>query len=144
MSSKVRVILLVLYFIVSCRSVETDKNENQLEAFNTEKLTLIATEKYEKNFILEYNSTKDFALCIHKKKSNIPGPESISYFVYDLAEENITYESNISNGSINWKSDYNLIIEEIPGTIQKNIPPTTMYLLNVKTNSKTKLNGEVK
>ena len=144
MSSKVRVVLLVLYFIVSCRSVETDKKENQLEAFNTEKLTLIATEKYEKNFILEYNSTKDFVLCIHKKKSNIPGPESINFFIYDLVNNKITYESNISKGSVSWQSEYEIKLEEIPGTVQKNIPPTTMYLLNVKTNSKTKLNGEVK
>lgn len=144
MSSKVRIVLLVLYFIVSCRSVETDKKENQLEAFNTEKLTLIATEKYEKNFILEYNSTKDFVLCIHNKKSKIPGPESINFFIYDLVNNKITYESSIPNGSISWKSDYELIIEEIPGIVQKDGPNIYKYILNVKNNSKTKLDGEIK
>ena len=141
---KIRVVLLILYFIVSCKSVETDKKENQLEALNTEKLTLIATEKYEKNFTLEYNSNKDFALCIHKNKSNIPGPESINFFVYDLISNKITYENNISKGSVSWQSEYEIKLEEIPGTIQKNMTSTNVYILNIKTNSKTKLNGEVK
>jgi len=141
---KIRVVLLILYFIVSCKSVETDKKENQLEALNTEKLTLIATEKYEKNFTLEYNSNKDFALCIHKNKSNIPGPESINFFVYDLINNKITYEDNISKGSVSWQSEYEIKLEEIPGTIQKNMTSTNVYILNIKTNSKTKLNGEVK
>ncbi len=141
---KIRVVLLILYFIVSCKSVETDKKENQLEALNTEKLTLIATEKYEKNFTLEYNSNKDFALCIHKNKSNIPGPESINFFVYDLINNKITYENNISKGSVSWQSEYEIKLEEIPGTIQKNMTSTNVYILNIKTNSKTKLNGEVK
>ena len=141
---KIRVVLLILYFIVSCKSVETDKKENQLEALNTEKLTLIATEKYEKNFTLEYNSNKDFALCIHKNKSNIPGPESINFFVYDLINNKITYENNISKGSVSWQSEYEIKLEEIPGTIQKNMTSTNVYILNIKTNSKTKLDGEVK
>ncbi len=141
---KIRVVLLILYFIVSCKSVETDKKENQLEALNTEKLTLIATEKYEKNFTLEYNSNKDFALCIHKNKSNIPGPESINFFVYDLMNNKITYENNISKGSVSWQSEYEIKLEEIPGTIQKNMTSTNVYILNIKTNSKTKLDGEVK
>ncbi len=141
---KIRVVLLILYFIVSCKSVEIDKKENQLEALNTEKLTLIATEKYEKNFTLEYNSNKDFALCIHKNKSNIPGPESINFFVYDLINNKITYEDNISKGSVSWQSEYEIKLEEIPGTIQKNMTSTNVYILNIKTNSKTKLNGEVK
>jgi len=144
LSSKVRVVLLVLYFIVSCKSVETDKNENQLEAFNTEKLTLIATEKYEKNFILEYNSNKDFALCIHKNKSNIPGPESINFFVYDLSSDIITYESNISKGSVSWNSEYEIKMEEIPGTIQKNMQQADIYILNVITNTRTKKNGDIR
>ncbi len=141
---KFRAVLLILYFIVSCKSVETDKKENQFEVLNTEKLTLIASEKYKKDFILEYNSNKKFALCIHKNKSNIPGPESINFFVYDLSNDKITYESNISKGSVSWNSEYEIKIEEIPGTIQKNMPQTNIYLLNVINNTRTKINGEVR
>ena len=141
---KIRVVLIILYFIVSCKSVETDKKENQFEAFNTEKLTLIATEKYKKNFIFEYNSNKDFALCIHKNKSNIPGPESINFFIYDLSNDKITYESNLSKGNVSWNSEYEIKMEEIPGTIQKNMQQTDIYILNVITNTKTKINGDIR
>ena len=69
---------------------------------------------------------------------------AINFFIYDLVNNKITYESNISKGSVSWKSGYEIRLEEIPGTIQKNMTSTNVYILNVKTNSKIKLNGEEK
>ena len=141
---KVRAVLLILYFVVSCKSIETNKNEKQLEVVSIEKVTLIAIEKYNKNYSIELNSNKDFALCIHKNKSNIPGPESINFFVYNLLNDKIAYESNISKGNVSWDSEYEIIMEEMPGTIQKNMPHTSIYIFNVITNKKTKINGDVR
>lgn len=141
---KVKAALLILYFIVSCKSVEIDKNEKQLQVVGTEKLTLIAVEKYKKDYSIKFNSNKDFALCIHISKSNIPGPESINFFVYDLSHDKITYESNISKGNVSWNSEYEIIMEEIPGAIQKNVQHTNIYIFNVITKAKTKINGDVR
>ena len=141
---KIRVILLLLYFTVSCKSLETEKKTNQSDDLSTEHLTLIANEKFKSNFNIRYNSKNNFALCTHRNKSSIPGPESINFFVYDLINDKISYESKISKGSISWISEYEIKIEEIPGIVQKdNIMQTHIYILNVKTNSKTKINGEV-
>ena len=133
--------LILFSSLISCSSVEKDIEEKNSDL---DELMQLATVKYKNNFNIEYNSNKKFALCIHKNKSNIPGPESINFFVYDLINNKITYEDNISKGSVSWQSEYEIKLEEIPGTIQKNMTSTNVYILNIKTNSKTKLDGEVK
>lgn len=138
---KTKILLLILYLIVSCNSIETNKNDNQLRKFNFEKLAQIANEKYKKDYNIKYNTNGDYALCIHKRKSNIPGPASVDFFIYDLSKDKITYEGNIPMGIVSWESEYEIKIEEIPGTVQKNINQTYFYLLNVKTNLKTKMDG---
>ncbi|VAX28835.1 hypothetical protein MNBD_IGNAVI01-2120 [hydrothermal vent metagenome] len=134
----------MLIGVLSCSSVEKDAKENEVNSVNIVKLKKVAEEKYHDNFKIIFNSNKDFALCVHKNKSKIPGPESINYFVYDISKDKITYEGNIPNGSISWESDYKIRLEEIPGIIQKDKPSSSVYILNVKTNSKTKLDSEVK
>jgi len=134
----------LLFFISSCSSVEKDVKENIITPDNIEALKKIAKEKYKDYFELLYNTKKDFALCINKNKSDIPSPESINYFVYDLLKNKITYEGNISQGNISWISDYEIRLEEIPGIVQRSGSVVNVYILNVKTNSKTKLDSEVK
>jgi len=134
----------LLIGVLSCSSVEKDVKKNEVDSANIKTLKKVAEEKYQNNFKIVYNTNKDFALCIHKNKSNVPGPESINYFVYDLSKDKITYEGNIPQGNISWESDYMIRLEEIPGIIQKDKPSSTVYILNVKTNSKTKLDREVK
>jgi len=144
LSKNILLLFVLLIGVLSCSSVEKDVKENEVDIVNIEKLKKIAEEKYQNNFKIVYNTNKDFALCIHKNKSNIPGPESINYFVYDLSKNKITYEGNIPQGSISWESDYKIRMEEIPGIIQKDKPSVNIYIFNVKTNSKTKLEREVK
>ncbi len=142
--SKYILLFILFVTIASCSSVEKDAKANKSDTNRIEGLEKLAKEKYKNNFELVYNKNKDFVLCINKSKSNIPSPESINYFIYDLVNNKITYEGNIPKGSINWISDYEIRLKEIPGIVQRNGPVVNIYILNVETNLKTKLNSEVK
>lgn len=52
-------------------------------------------------------------------------------------------EKIIRSGTISWYSDYEIKVVEIPGMIQKNVDNENGYIFNLKTKSKTKLNGGV-
>lgn len=137
--SKIFIILFISLIISACSSSECEISKNSSNSLENK-----AVEKFENNYKIELNSNKEYALCTSQQKSKIPGPNTVKYFIYNLNEEKISYENSIPNGKISWKSEHELMIEEIPGIIQKDGPNIYKYILNVKNNSKTKLDGEIK
>ena len=92
---------------------------------------------------MQYNKTKDYVICVSTPKTKIPNTSSTSYFVYNVLDSCIVEEKIIRSGTISWYSDYEIKVVEIPGMIQKNVDNENGYIFNLKTKSKTKLNGGV-
>lgn len=131
----------LLLIFVSCTSTENniDKNQN-IEKININK---IASEKFGDNYSLDYNSSKDFVICINKTKSKVAGNIPIEYFIYDLVDGRLIETKVIPLGNVSWQSNFEVKVEIHSGMIQKNNQNSSGYILNVKTNSKTKLGGGV-
>jgi hypothetical protein len=129
----------LLLIVVSCTSTENniDKNQN-IEKINIKK---IASEKFGDNYSLDYNSSKEFVIC--KSKSKIAGNNPLEYFIFDLVDGKIIETKVIPLGNVSWQSNFEVKVEIHPGMIQKNTQNSSGYILNVKTNSKTKLGGGV-
>ena len=136
-------LILFLLILVSCTSFEADSKVGQ-DNLSENNIREIAIEKFGKDFSIIYNKQRDYILCMKGNKSNIPNTGSISYFVYDNINNKIVIENKLSNGMVSWYSDYELKIVEIPGIIQKNQTHENGYILNIKTNSKTKMDGGIK
>ena len=97
-----------MVFITACSS-----SEREFEKSKPSSIEEIAKAKFKSDYVIENNENNDFALCTHYQKTKIPGPRTLNYFVYDFTKAEISYESSIVNGKIQWKSDYKLMIEEI-------------------------------
>lgn len=125
--------------VVSCTSTENNIDKNQ----NIEKIDInkIASEKFGSDYSLDYNTSKEYVICT--KKSKIASNSPIEYFIYDLIEDRIIETKIIPLGNISWQSNFEVKVDIHPGTVQKNSQNGSGYILNVKTNSKTKLGGGV-
>ena len=133
-----KIVLPFLIFIISCTSIENDTKEIKKIDINQ-----IASEKFGENFSFDYNTSKEFVICRKRSKSKIVGNTPIEYFIYDFSKNEIIDESVIPLGNISWLSKYEVKIEIFPGMIQKDVQTSNGYVLNVKTNFKTKIDGGV-
>ncbi|MBU0472590.1 MAG: hypothetical protein KKF62_00360 [Bacteroidetes bacterium] len=138
----IKVFFWLLLLVVSCKSVESNNVEVSSKN-STNIVEQLAQNKFGNNYILQYNRTKDYVICVSTPKSKIPNTSSTSYFVYNVLDSSIVEEKIIRSGTISWFSDYEIKVIEIPGMIKKNVDNEHGYIFNLKTNSKTKLNGGV-
>ena len=57
-------------------------------------------------------------------KTSPPTPSPpLSFFIYDIKNEKIIYQSNLANGRVTWKNNEQVEIERIPGTVTGFEPP---------------------
>ncbi len=107
-----RLILMIAAIFLShcCSSTNTGSNQTDLENR--------AKEKFKSGYNIILNDEKDFAVCLKRFKTTpaMPSPP-VSFFIYDLNNEKIIYESELANGNIKWKNNYQVEIETIPGTV---------------------------
>ena len=129
-------------FLFSCSSSESNTKETQGGISKTN-ITQLAQNKYGNAYTLDYNFIKDFVLCKSIAKSKIPNNSATKYFVFDIDENVIVVEDKFRNGNISWYSNYEIKIVKIPGMVKKNQMQEYGYILNVKTNLKTKIDGEI-
>ena len=142
MNTIIKIFFGLLLLVVSCKSVESNNAEvNSKDSTNI--VEQLAQNKFGHNYILQYNKTKDYVICVSTPKTKIPNTSSTSYFVYNVLDSCIVEEKIIRSGTISWYSDYEIKVVEIPGMIQKNVDNENGYIFNLKTKSKTKLNGGV-
>jgi hypothetical protein len=135
-------ILYLLILLFSCTSVENNVDKSEKNTISN--IHKIASEKFGSNYSLDYNRTKEFVICSTKKNSKVAGDSPINYFIYNNATNEIIESNTIVLGNISWLSDYDVKVDIHQGMIQRGMVSSSGYILNVKTNSKTKINGGVK
>ena len=142
MKKIIKVSFALLLVIVSCKTADSHvvENKSKISPIVVEEL---AKDKFGDNYNLIFNSKKDYVLCTSSPKTEIPNSGEISYFIFDILGNMLVEEKIIRNGSISWISDYEIKVTKIPGMIRKNENGEMGYVLNLKNNSKTKLNGGV-
>jgi hypothetical protein len=119
---------------VSCTSV--GKSIDTTDKSNIHK---IASEKFGQNYLLDFNSTKEFVICRKVNKSKPTTGSQLNFFIYNFATNQIIESKKIPLGNISWVSEYEIKVDIHSGIVQKNESQTRGYLLNVKTNVKTKI-----
>ncbi len=142
MNKTIKISLLFLMLLFSCSSSEIGNKQinNMVKKVNIKEL---AKNMYGKNYILSYNSSKDFVICMSNAKSKIPNNSVTKYFVFDMDKNVIVVEDKFRNGNISWYSNYEIKIVKLPGIVKKNQMQEYGYVLNVKTNLRTKINGGI-
>lgn len=118
---------------MSCKS---DQHSNSKQ----EKYKAIAEEKYGDPVTYTPSENGNFILCIHNETGSVKQPQNrISYFVYDLNEDQIIHEETFGPGTIQWYDEDELEIFYLPGVMPENKTKEDFtYLLNVKTKDKVK------
>jgi len=137
----IKVSLALLHFVISCKTTDSNvvENNDKISPIVEE----LAKDKFGDDFNIFFNLKNDYVLCTSSPKTEIPNSREVSYFIFDIIGNMLVEEKIIRNGSISWISDYEIKVTEIPGMIKKNENGEMGYILNLKNNSKTKLNGGV-
>lgn len=121
--------------INSCSSDSTSTHTNSFS--NAQKT---AQKKYGKNYSVIPNNNRSYLLCINNKKENSAYPKGISFFVYSLEKNQITYEDfNNLTSRIKWVSDFKLEQRVRPGNVEegKNIEDF-IYIINANSGLRIK------
>ncbi len=93
---------------------------------NYEQLENTAKDKFNKDYNISYNEDKTYAICVKQVKitPSLPSPP-LNFFIYDIKNEKILYQSNLANGRVAWKNNEQVEIETIPGIVTGFEPPDT-------------------
>ncbi len=83
-----------------------------------------------------------YMLCMAKDEVTASRPEhSVSFFVYDMKNNQIVYEQSYSNATISWVSPEKIQVNIIPGIVKKEGTESYGYIYDVRNKSKTSLNS---
>ena len=64
------------------------------------------------------------AIFLKRVKTSPPMPSPpLNFFIYDIKNEKIIYQSSLANGRVSWKNNEQVEIETIPGTVTGFEPP---------------------
>ncbi len=133
-----------MFFICVLYSCSTLNNTVDNKANN--KLLVIANEQFGKDFVVQYNSYKTYALCKRISNDSNKNPNSLcEFFVLNLQTNKIEYQDKISSCKVSWESANELRLVKQLGIInspQENGQVISIY--NLKTKMKTKLTTAVR
>ena len=80
-----------------------------------EQLDKTAKEKFTKNYDIIINKNQTYAICLKRIKTNPPMPSPpLNFFIYDINNEKIIYQSNLANGNVMSK----LKLKQFPELLQ--------------------------
>ena len=130
-------IVFLFCFIGLVFACSTSKS-NTVKYLENKKYQKLAKEKYKNNIKYSFNQIKSYVLCKKKYKPSTKMPQGfLSFFVYDLTNDNIVYEKSIDNGDVKWANDYQLQISIVPGNISnKEDLKKFNYLYDIKEQKK--------
>lgn len=112
-------IFILLFAILFCQC-----SSSEIGKYNYEQLDNTAKEKFTKNYNITFNKNQTYAICLKRVKTSPPMPSPpLNFFIYDIKNEKIIYQSSLANGRVSWKNNEQVEIETIPGTVTGFEPP---------------------
>jgi hypothetical protein len=103
----------------------------------------VARRKYGDRVEFVFDNSRSYVICVAgEDKSRSPFPRfsrRLTFFVYDLASEQIVFEESIENASVSWEEDTLLKVSVTPGIVQMEEPKEYGYLYDVVARQKLPL-----
>ncbi|MFH1051781.1 MAG: hypothetical protein V1779_12740 [bacterium] len=137
--TKLITISLGFIFVFCATSNKIDKSDTKppVSVQPVLKYEHIAKDKYSGDLKFIPNPGNTYMLCInHLKPTNENPFPSFSYFIYDLAKDEVIYEDSESNGDVNWKNNDQLMIHIFPGQIKTEDDKPVVYIYDIKKQKK--------
>ncbi len=137
--TKLITVSLGLVFAFCASSNKTDKSESEPigTAQPVLKYETIAKAKYSGDIVYIPNPNNTYMLCVNRLKPTNENPfPSFSYFIYDLAKDEVIYEDTESNGDVLWKNNDQLMIHVFPGQIRTEDDKPIVYIYDIKKQKK--------
>jgi hypothetical protein len=142
---KIKSAFILIFSILvsfSCASSESSDTQEagEISDNSKENLYLIARSRFENNFKLIYNHSKDFIICKKFNDEEISKNLLLDYFLYDLNSDEVIFEDKVPRGNIYWIDEHLVKVEEIPGIVKKGVnEPVPAYTFDVLKRKKIKL-----
>ena len=109
------VLLLVFSILtIGCSSSKsTDTTRMSADTTRMETYQSIAEEKLEGKIVYEMNENESYVLCkTYILRDNV---KYVSFFVYDLKNEKVTYEPKLRTRNVNWTSEHQITVNLFMG-----------------------------
>ncbi|MFC2129866.1 hypothetical protein ACFLSQ_00370 [Bacteroidota bacterium] len=132
--------ILSLLFSISCSTTEKAKNNEDkplIKQVVKEGYELAAWKKYSGGIMYIPNSLNTYMLCISQEKPNAENPfPALKFFIFDMEKQEIVYEESLENGFVNWRNDYQIRIDLIPGQVKSDEESLNYYIYDLKKKKK--------
>jgi hypothetical protein len=129
-------LIALILFLTACHTAKTDAQKSTV----SQEYKSIAVEKYGNNIEYVLNNSKTHVICLKQNKPTPQFPQNqISFFVYDLAKEEIILEESLIDGEVSWKNDREIQVKMTPGmltTDEEYNKQLTGYIFDVKERKK--------
>jgi hypothetical protein len=107
-------IIALFFFLSSCHATKKDFRKST----DSQGYRSVAIKKYGHNIKYILNPSNTYVICLKRNKPTPQMPENlISFFVYDLANEEIILEEPAINGEVAWKTNHEVQVRIIPGIL---------------------------
>lgn len=104
-------IVLVAGVLMSCSGREVERSTSIVERYQ-----LLSLQRYGKDAECIMNPAQTAVLCMKHSKPTAQVPQrQVSFFLYDIAADKVTFEDNLPNGSVEWKDDRSVMVTIVPG-----------------------------
>lgn len=125
--------VLAAFLIISCKNT---KAPLETKSESLEMLVKLAKEKLGDDATTDFNKSQSHAL-VASVTGSTKTAKSIRFFVFDVNTSEIILEDFVSQGSVQWMSDNQIKVNQIPG---KPGPQASRgYLFNIETKKKDQL-----
>jgi hypothetical protein len=101
-----------------------------------------AEERFGTAYECSPNATDEFILCSHRPDTTAMAPlPQVAFFVYKVADDEITYDENQFAGNVEWTGDYELEMEIVPGIVSTERPEKPKYKIDVRTGDRRRVDN---
>lgn len=137
---RVLISLLIISIIGGCAKKSTTSSNSSMENYRKLAYESLNVEPVQ----FSENSEKDYVLATYyKNESNVTGDVTLKYVIINIAEEKVEKKGVLTQGKINWISDYEIEIFSPPGIPKDHTETADDYktIFNVKTGKSSNKKG---
>ena len=107
--------LAFAFIVVGCTSGKVDSNKN---SDPLKKYQEVAQKKFKKDIEYSKSPNGDYVLCIKDIKGSAQQPmNNLSFFVYDVKKDKITFELKVGAGTVKWLDKKTVEVYRTPGAL---------------------------